>query len=450
MQSKGEDEGREERATKEPEETEASKSFEEARQRLACRALAEQAEEREAAGQLADAERLLGDAVACCARSFGHEDSWTLEAAQALADCYSRQSRYGPAAGLYEEILRVLKKQTGENNSRYAALSGRLAQAYDQLGSYAEAEMRYREALRISSYLFGATDERTVVAMFNIAELARVRGESAAAEAGIRRALEIEQRARGQGTANGALFRNNLGELYLKMGRYDEATELLQGAAELRAALFGVDSSQHARSLVALFGLEAARGRLAEARGLGEQARAIYRRLEDHGGELSCDSLLAQLQMAEGDSAGAVTALESALAGLANLLGEMHPTLIPALAQLARMHCLRQEWKEARQVLSRALGAADLALIETLRSGSRALTAADARRYTELQDLLLGSVLDDPERGRTDLQQAYDCVLRRKGIETRSLRLQKPGPESHLWLSPAPPPPLPDPAVGAE
>jgi serine/threonine-protein kinase len=76
----------------------------------------------------------------------------------------------------------------------------------------------------------------------------------------------------------------NLGKIYDKLGKFDQADTLLRSALEEHKTLFGPDSPEVAESLVALALLRADQGHLEEAEQLSRQALEMDRRhlREDH------------------------------------------------------------------------------------------------------------------------------------------------------------------------
>jgi serine/threonine protein kinase/tetratricopeptide (TPR) repeat protein len=70
----------------------------------------------------------------------------------------------------------------------------------------------------------------------------------------------------------------NLGGIYQKLGKYDEADSLLRAALDQRKSLFGADSAEAAESLTALGLLRSDQARLEEAQKLVEQGLAMSKR----------------------------------------------------------------------------------------------------------------------------------------------------------------------------
>ncbi len=70
----------------------------------------------------------------------------------------------------------------------------------------------------------------------------------------------------------------NLGGIYQKLGKYDQADSLLRSALDQRKSLFGADSAEVAESLTALSLLRSDQARLEEAQQLAEQGLAMSKR----------------------------------------------------------------------------------------------------------------------------------------------------------------------------
>lgn len=97
------------------------------------------------------------------------------------------------------------------------------------------------------------------------------------------------------------------------------------------------------------------------------------------------------------------------------------------LREQIKMALSQERWPQARELLARTVAMADRQLVQVLRSSSRQFLESHAAAYSTWQDLALAVALHARDATGEDRAQAYAIVQRRKGLETRALRLWKPG-----------------------
>jgi serine/threonine-protein kinase len=131
----------------------------------------------------------------------------------------------------------------------------------------------------------------------------------------------------------------NLGKIYDKLGKFDQADTLLRSALEEHKTLFGAESPEVAESLVALALLRADQGHLEEAEQLARQALDMDKRLLPHD-----HPAMAMVLLAFGRVLGERGSYDTAIQSLNEALRiESRPEVAPAdyaaaLSALAAAH----------------------------------------------------------------------------------------------------------------
>lgn len=380
---------------------------------------------------------LYMDAARVAVSVFGEESVWVAKTAHALADCYRQHHQYDKATDWYKVAGKIWRAQFGELDLRYAAALDGQALSYDQMGVYAKAEPNYNRVLNIRETVLGRTHPDTVLSLYNLAELARVQNDYALAEYRFLEALHVEEAARGYPTLTLAFILNNLGDLYTELGRYVEAEGLLNRALAMRRELCGPESERYTRSLYSVATLKHRQGDYAAAGDKLSEARVIA---EQHGWQrdiADLDMLSAVMQFEQhGGNAHVMASLQSALDDMRKYYGDHHHHVVTLRKCSASCLAQQHDWQAAREQLNQSLPGEDIELIEVLVSGTRRQVAAHLEKLRYFQSLYLSILLHDSSYPPEALETAYELVQRRKGIETRSLRLRKPGADSYDVLIP--------------
>ncbi len=217
-------------------------------------------------------------------------------------------------------------------------------------GLLAESEIQRTKAERISGFL---------VDLFEVSEPERARGATMTAREildrgalGIRRDLGREPEAQ-------AALLATVGQVYQKLGLYEQAEPLLRQALDLRGRILGGDHADTAASHSELGLLLIDRGAYEEAEGHLRQALAVHRRAaasDAAGAELGkClnDLGLALYYQGRFDEAGAF--LRYALAVRQRSLGPDHRAVGETLNNQAAIWLQKRDWRAGEEALRRAL-----------------------------------------------------------------------------------------------
>jgi len=136
----------------------------------------------------------------------------------------------------------------------------------------------------------------------------------------------------------GELYQN-LGDIYEKLGKFDQADSLLQAALEQRKSVFGGDSPEAAETLVELGLLREAQGKYEDAERLVRQGLAIDKQKLSprHPGVARATSALGKVLEDRGSYDAAIQVLQEAVK-LQSGRGGSTPDLAESLTELANSH----------------------------------------------------------------------------------------------------------------
>ncbi|MDJ0838904.1 MAG: tetratricopeptide repeat protein [Acidobacteriota bacterium] len=180
-------------------------------------------------GQKKEAEALFQTAVALLSKDdqFGPNHPKTLAALSNLANLFSTSSRLDEADTCYRELIRKREKALGDLHHLTIRARGGRALNLMRQRDYQEAERLARRVLR--DYLETSPDHPdTLVAMGRLARIVKRENMDEA----LRLTTDQVRGYRESGleqTLGGMKARGNLGNLYVELGRFEEAFEVLKG-----------------------------------------------------------------------------------------------------------------------------------------------------------------------------------------------------------------------------
>ena len=133
------------------------------------------------------------------------------------------------AIAMYGEVLDIRRQVLGENHLEYAVALNNLATAHENAGDYEKAEPFYRESLDIRVRLLEETHPSVQRVRNNLAVLLEVAGDTEQAEELLRAAFADDPSL--------PHLSKNLGDLYYRSGRHDDAYEAYERAVKLAPQL---------------------------------------------------------------------------------------------------------------------------------------------------------------------------------------------------------------------
>lgn len=289
------------------------------------------------------------------------------------------------ALGLALQVYETRRSFLGERHSLVAATQSSLGTFYVHIADYAQAERHLTSALATQRSVWGDTHADIVATLANLTVLYETIGRHEDADRYGAQALTAARALYGDHHPDVATALNNLALARESLGEYDEAQEFFQRALQLRRSLYAETHPSVAQSLNNLAALLSARGAHEHASELYEEALILKRRLlpPAHASLATGLTNLAAVWVAQGRTAAAT--------GLLHEAQQIQDVLLSVILSLASE-------RQRLAYLAHARGEFHLFL-----------------------SLLLSLVSIQPERAA----EAFDLVLRRKGISAEALLAQR-------------------------
>lgn len=309
-----------------------------------------------------------------------------------------------------------------------------LASALADEGKYEEARRLAEDGLKLAIELVGEEHNIAAASMNTLSQILRDQGHLVEAEELLRRALAIRIRIYGEEHSDVALLYANLAGLVRLQGQHEESFRLLEKTLEIRRRVFGEDSRFVAETLNNLANQHGAVGDYESEMKLLLQAQRLF---DKTIGPQSHNSMFVRLNRAnchhslEQDQE-ALELFQQAAAGLTQLHGQIHPSSIYALNELAIQCFLTGDRDEALrlsvQVLQNTLKYLESELPTMSEAGRLRLLAKSGDPYYFLSGLI------DTEA--TVAHEHVDLYLNWKGKATRlqeaSLKIRQGADDSQL------------------
>jgi serine/threonine-protein kinase len=249
------------------------------------------------AGRLDDAQALLNDAVHRCVLSLGDEDPLTLEAQAAWGEALHSLRRYDEAEPLLRRTLQAQQRLLPEGDEQILTTMSSLAVCLRVQGKLADAETVSKDFLDLARRIKGPAHPATMSAMNGLGLLLGDRRKWDEALAVHTDLLTIAEQALPAGHFHIALFRGNVGDCLVQLGRTSEAEPLLLASYEDLRDSLGADRYLTERRLDRIYRLYYSIGQLEEADRLHREA--VYMRLRIAGAGESASVLRAIDEFAE-------------------------------------------------------------------------------------------------------------------------------------------------------
>ncbi|MEM7354117.1 MAG: serine/threonine-protein kinase [Acidobacteriota bacterium] len=277
------------------------------------------------------------------------------------------QDRYGSVEQLAEDLQRhLLSLPVVARRGSFAYRLGKLVRRH-RLAFAALAAAGAMTAIFINTLLQQQhrleNEERRsrqslqfMVDVFRSSEPGALRGETLTAKrildtGGERVLTELEDQPEIRATLMDAM-----GQVYLSLGSYDQASDLLEGALELRRELLGSEHLDVAATLYHLAELRYENGEYEPSEAFYREALTIRRRLLGSDHEQVGDTLdgLATVLRWSGKLEGAEEIHLEALEIQRRALGEEHPKVAKSLDGLASLYYRRSEYDRAEELFRQA------------------------------------------------------------------------------------------------
>lgn len=334
-----------------------------------------------------------------------------------LGVLYRQRGQTERAGRAYREALSIQRRILAGDDLAIAKTLNNLGSLQQHLGDYRAAEQSYGDALGITIRAVGENHREVAAPLGNLAELYRERGDHVRALVRQHRARDILVAALGPDHPDVARADNNLAASYEAIGDIEQARELYTRALRSRERSLGPEAPDVAVSLANLAALLARERRTAEALELAQRVIAIRMKTlgPDHPDVALAINNLASTWQTAGEPARAEKLYELALPILLRSVGDTHPQVAAVHENLSTLHWAQGQPVRALQAAREAARIRETLATRVLGSGSQ----AQKRLYLETLDhwadylisLHLDGLPDDP--GAAEL--ALLASLRRKG-----------------------------------
>jgi len=192
-------------------------------------------------GRFADAEELLGRALAAREKALGPNNPAVAESLEALGNVLADQGHYEQARGRLERAVTIREEALGPRHPRTASARNDLGMLLRDLGKPKQALAHFELALAVFEESLGAEHADVGRILNNIGLAHSDLNDNAGAEPFFRRALAVKEKSLGPTHPSTALTLSNLGAALVELGKYADARPLLQRAFEIQLASVAPD-----------------------------------------------------------------------------------------------------------------------------------------------------------------------------------------------------------------
>ncbi|KAB2851109.1 MAG: tetratricopeptide repeat protein [Hyphomicrobiaceae bacterium] len=265
-------------------------------------------------GRLAEAEAVLGKALAIQEKKMGSDNLWTGRVVRSLASLAALRGRPAEAEDRFKRAIAIMEKLTGRDRSELAEVLVLFADFYVDQGRLGEVEPIFKRAIAAYEAAHGASHYITATAYIGLGKFQLETGRLDEAEKLLRQALAIYERAKGPGNSETARVIVSLGNTLVALGRVEEAAPLLKRALDIREKALGREHQLTAESVLALGAMHLAAGRLNDAAAmLSEALRLTEKTLgAEHLKAAQIHFQLGSLHLNAGRSEAALASLQRA------------------------------------------------------------------------------------------------------------------------------------------
>ena len=308
------------------------------------------------AGDLANAEAPLQNALRLAQTGFGAGSEEAGRALWQLGRLRFQLGQIDAAKQLFQQSLGVLEKNPVPQTDLAAVLDD-LAKVYSRQQRWTAAKQAYERALELDRHMLGEDHPRVTMHLNNLGVVAQNMGELKQAEVLYREAIRRHERDPGERRAETVLSKGNFGVLLQREGRLAEAEPLLRDAVAETVSLYGSDHYAAGYARVSLAILLQEKGAAAEAESEYRQALAIYDKALPPNHQFRAAALmhLALLLVDRGRAGEALSLSEQSI----RIWSATSPDTSPSTAQAHSIHAFALahlgRTHEAADELSRAV-----------------------------------------------------------------------------------------------
>jgi serine/threonine-protein kinase len=222
-------------------------------------------------GKYADAEPLFRRALALEETAYGANSLGVAESLTRLGECLSLEEKDSEAEPILRRALAIGRSQS---QNPIDGAQGYLALLLERKGEYPEAAALLRESATITARRDGVESQNYLVDLHNLAGAQIDMGDLEGAAASEREVLATRERIWGPNHPDTAYSLNNLGWIYLELGRLREAEPLLRENVEVTRKA-EIPGSRYATALANWGRLLQQKGDLPEAARTLDEAQGV-------------------------------------------------------------------------------------------------------------------------------------------------------------------------------
>ncbi|KAJ3035983.1 hypothetical protein HDV00_003277 [Rhizophlyctis rosea] len=309
------------------------------------------------------ADPIFEDIVASWRHTLGGDAPRTLTAANELAGLIADRGNLSAAEWLYVECFERRKRILGPTHWDTLATAKGLMVLYKRRGKTEEAEALYRgvmetvEEARSDNLANGWDDRENFPFIRNLAGLFSAHGNSEEAEDLLEDCWERIQRLEGQERLLRASVRDELGDLYERLGKFEKAETLYTRQLDESRATSEADAEEAAIALHKLAKVHERPGQYGKAGAMYQECIKIRRQIlgDEHPETLCSLAGFGRVSRAQGqfEEADAIMA-QCVLVGK-RVLGGDHEDILEWMEDLAFIKAEQRQYHEARLLLEECI-----------------------------------------------------------------------------------------------
>lgn len=308
-----------------------------------------------------------------------------------LATFYEESDDYSKASEILDQALLASRKKYDNRDIEYGNELAKIASLQINIGEYERATENIEEAISImNESKVEEANSYLAATLITEAKLLSIKGEFDEAEDNIYKSDRLKNRAILTAETSGLNNDDDLGGLYLNIGRYADADEVLSTSLKDKTSLFGATSRHLNSPLILNAKLNLIKGDYTEAEQLSRRANALTIGIF---GEESSKVVPSILQLADvyitiGDFEKAESLLKSAIRIQKDKFGEDHIDVAKSTSRLALVYFFQEKpltqvqplFQEAEKIIGRKLGSQNPTYAEILKN--MAVANISAGNYT--------------------------------------------------------------------
>lgn len=307
------------------------------------------------------------------------------------ASYYEETDQYDKARESLSQALALARKKYDNRDIDYGKELERIASLQISIGDYKAAETNIQEALSIFDDIgTDVSDAYTAITLITEARLLAIKGEFDEAEERIFDSDKLKEKSAITLESTGLDYKDDLADLYIKIGRLSEAQELLNESLREKVRQFGKDSRHLNKTLVLLGELKLIKGEYTDAETITRRANgiAIQNFGENSTKIVPSNIVLAKIYTTIGDYRKADNLLTRSVKIQKDQLGPDHIDVGKAISELALVKYyedaplakVNELFGEAEKIIGEQLGSKNPTYADILKNMAVAALASD--QYT--------------------------------------------------------------------